>query len=140
MKRHIFLLILLSFVLSSCYTTKLVVDDPQIEDEHIGLTYASIIDRYGAPDRTTPDGRGGTILIYETITNTSNGYITEFGDTGSKSYRQAEEYLHLYVGPDNYCYKTRSQYGKRAINIFDTVTAGLVGLGTIIVMIAIAGS
>lgn len=90
-------------------------------------TYANIIDQLGAPTRTTPDGQGGTILIYEDVSTSSNGYVTRFGNAYLQSNNDVQ-YLHLYINKDNYCYKTKSRIKNSELSVGSTVAAVLLGV------------
>lgn len=140
--KHIFIPIVLFFAtlcLSSCYTTRLAIDDSQYNDQYIGCTYASIIDEFGPPSRTTPDGKNGTILIYEDIAINSDGYLSASGNAHMTSSKDVQ-YLHFYVDSNNYCYKTRSRFKKTEFNPVGTVVISTLGVLVFLLPVMIAGS
>lgn len=73
MKRgHYLLLFFTAPYLTGCYTT--YSTQTYIGNSHqeaIGKSKNEILRSYGVPDKTTDDGQGGTILIYEKITETT---------------------------------------------------------------------
>ena len=59
-------LLSLSFLATSCYTTRSIyAGNPNLRQ--LGNSRASILANYGAPDRQTDDGSGGQILVYEQV-------------------------------------------------------------------------
>jgi hypothetical protein len=86
-----------------------MINEPKYENAYVGKSYSYIISSLGAPMRTTPDGNGGTILIYEYFSDESNGYVTNYGYIFSKTSRDVQ-YLHLYMNKNNICYATKSRF------------------------------
>lgn len=115
--------------LSSCYTTKTglhpvsyTVDDfPAFRKQCIGQSYNQIVTALGAPQRRSPDGNGGNILIYENSETTSiSNSIAKAYDVNyfTRTYTPGVEtstkqitttyYVHYFVDSKNYCYEVKT--------------------------------
>lgn len=110
---------------SSCkstYVEKFTVNDfPAFRNQCIGQTYNQIVTNLGAPQRQTPDGNGGTILIYENTTTTSisNSLAKAYNvNYFSKTYTPGVEtttqvinktdYVQYFVNSNNVCYDVKT--------------------------------
>lgn len=115
--------------LSSCYTTttglhsvSYEVDDfPAFRKQCIGQSYNQIVTALGAPQRQSPDGNGGNILIYENSTTTSISnsiakaynvnYFTRTYTPGVETSTQqitTTDYVHYFVDSNNVCYEVKT--------------------------------
>lgn len=86
MKRiNIYSAICAAFTLTSCYSTySSQTYKGNVHQEAIGKSKNEILRSYGIPDRTTDDGQGGTVLIYEKVTQTT------VVNTGGVNYSQSQ--------------------------------------------------
>ena len=128
MKPFFRVLIFLSLIsiAQSCTTTHLLSLNPELDDLFVGQTYAQIVEEMGAPDRTTPDGKGGTILIYDIYKQyVTRGNITPFSQVNAKTVEK-NAYCHFYVNSDNNCYLTNTNLTKeqKDFSIPKTIFAG----------------
>lgn len=115
--------------LSSCYTTttglhsvSYEVDDfPAFRKQCIGQSYNQIVTALGAPQRQSPDGNGGNILVYENSTTTSISnsiakaynvnYFTRTYTPGVETSTQqitTTDYVHYFVDSNNVCYEVKT--------------------------------
>ena len=78
-------ILLLILTLSSCYSTySTTTYRGNAHQEALGKTKNEILRSYGVPDKTIDDGQGGTVLIYEKITQTT------VVNTGGVNYGQSQ--------------------------------------------------
>lgn len=71
MKYKFVILLLITFLsLSSCYTTRQTYSG-NTHQQCIGKSKNEILRAYGVPDKVQDDGVGGSILVYEQLTQTS---------------------------------------------------------------------
>jgi hypothetical protein len=71
MKNIFFTLLLISLLsLSSCFTTGYTYSG-NVFQKCIGMSKNEIVRTYGAPDRILDDGAGGSILVYEQLSQTT---------------------------------------------------------------------
>lgn len=105
---------------------------PELEQVFVGKTYADIIESMGPPERTTPDGKDGNILIYEQTILVTESNVNFWG-THVDSVTQSEKggYIHLYINPSNRCYmvKTNREREESEYSKGKTITL-LAGIGT----------
>ena len=132
--RKLLILLIALFCLTSCYATKLLTDEPRYSNTYVGKSYSDIISSMGAPMRITPDGNGGTILIYEYFSDKTNGYVTDYGHIYSNTTRDVQ-YLHLYMNTNNICYKIKSQFKYTDLDVGGTIVSIM---GCIVLLIGIA--
>lgn len=120
------IIIVMSCLFMSCGTpmrTYAVSKEKDYQEAFIGAKHNEIVSAYGAPDRQTSDGAGGTILIYEktTTTTTSNSqaaaynvnYVTGTYTPGSytnSSTTQSTSYIHFFISDDGVCYNVKSNH------------------------------
>ena len=143
MKKALLLICIVLTVLSvmSCRTTYNVSLQPDLEDVFVGRTYAEIIDVLGAPDRVTPDGRGGEIIIYEDIHLITDGTMNPWTRNISLVTDSSKGYTHLYINSGNVCYQVRTNREKEVSEFSLGKTIGLVaglGTGSILLLINLA--
>lgn len=86
MKYKNLLLMLFAIIsLSSCYSTySTTTYKGNAHQESIGKSKNEILRSYGIPDRTMDDGQGGSVLIYEKVTQTT------VVNTGGVNYGQSQ--------------------------------------------------
>lgn len=127
-------LLLCILALSSCSTTKVglhpemyVEDDfPAFRKQCIGQTYNQIVTSLGAPQRQSPDGNGGNILVYENTTTTSISssiakaydvnYATGTYTPGLETATQqttTTDYVQYFVNSNNICYEVKTNISMR---------------------------
>ena len=96
----------------------------------MGKTYAEIIDALGAPERTTPDGRGGQILIYEEVTFHTEGSMNFWTRNYESITESSKGYVHLYITNEDICYAVKSNKTREESRYSKGKTIGLAaGLG-----------
>ena len=122
----IFVLSFVALCLTSCSTRYYDSLQPPLQEAFAGRSYAEIIDALGAPDRTTPDGRGGNILIYEDISFYTQSAANSWTNSIASVTTANKGYVHLYVDSSNHCYTVRTN----KINVRDEFSLGkTIGLG-----------
>lgn len=128
MKKHMknFICILLSFLLTACYTTQYVPLETQYNEFWKGKHKTEIIQAYGVADRTESDGGKGYIMIYEEFTiNTSS---SAYGDVRTSAYTnsvntnitgkeyssssESRDYKEFFMDENDECYLVRTNYVK----------------------------
>ncbi len=112
MKKTLFLfIILLSAV--SCRTWYTVSLQPKISNDFVGKSHNYIVSAMGAPSRTTSDGNGGQILIYEKTSALSQAVATNV-DIFNGTYTPgtytttSTDYVQFYVNNRGNCYKVNT--------------------------------
>lgn len=103
------------FCMTSCYTFTYTTVDPTLElqEAWVGKSYNEIVRTFGAPNRTTPDGTGGSILIYEKTTAlTEAGYtnVNIWSGEGTPATRTttSTSSVQFFVDANNSCYDART--------------------------------
>ncbi len=112
--------LVICFFLASCYTTNYYsysLQD-QYNSAYRGCSKAQIINRIGAPSRTTSNGNGGEILIYEnfrsTTIGTANASAYAYGNSAnaygnSYSYTfNGRNFAEFYIDNNDRCYQVRT--------------------------------
>lgn len=114
--------------LTSCHTYYRVSAADTYNKLYVGKSYNEIVTKLGAPDRTSPDGNNGTILIYEefthkTIATASNINYYNKTYTPSSHTTTSTTYVHVYVDKNNVCYgvKTNRTEGRSKFSIGKTI-------------------
>ena len=126
----LFVIALAALFTTSCRTTYNVSLQPELEDLLVGRTYAEIIDAFGAPDRTTPDGRGGQIIVYEDVCLHTNGTVNSWTRSISLATESSKGFTHMYMTDSDVCYQVRTNREKEVSKFSLGKTIGLVaGLG-----------
>ena len=75
--------------LTSCYTTQFSYETTYVGNiykEALGKSKNEILRIYGVPDRSTDDGAGGEVLIYEKFTQTTTSSSNSSSYGGSNTY------------------------------------------------------
>lgn len=142
MKKTLLLIgiVLTALFSTSCRTTYNVSLQPELENLLIGRTYAEIIDAFGAPDRTTPDGRGGQIIVYEDIQLQTNGTINPWTKSVSLATESSKGFIHIYITDMDVCYQVKTNREKEVSEFSKGKTIGLVagvGGGTLLTLLSI---
>ena len=100
MKRIILLLAALA-LLTACGTS-VRVSSADGTPSWEGRTTADILQAMGDPDRIDPDGRGGSILVYESAPDYSSPDYDILAPEASASPRR---YAHFYLDEEGRCYR-----------------------------------
>lgn len=133
------IMIIASCLLTSCVTMYKTYEVSKVSDytsEFVGKPHNQIVATLGAPDRQTPDGAGGTILIYEqtTTTSTSNSvdvaynvnYFTKTYTPGTETntvQSQNTSYVHLFINSNGVCYNVKTNHQKLVTEVDEEATA-----------------
>lgn len=141
MKKALFLIgiALMMLFISSCRTTYNVSLQPDLENLFIGRTYAEIIDVLGAPERVTPDGRGGQIIIYEELHLRTDGSMNPWTRSIALATESSKGFMHMYMTDSNVCYQVKTNHEKEVSEFSKGKTIGLiagVGGGSLTLLIA----
>lgn len=126
MKRKIskIAIVIVSCLFVSCatgyYQTVSKVSD--YTSAYVGKSHNQLVSVFGAPDRQTSDGAGGTILIYEKTTSTSNSrevaydvnYYTKTYTPGVQTTTSTNtSFVHLFIDESGKCYKVNTNHTKQ---------------------------
>lgn len=120
---RIAVLMIASFFLMSCGISKTYVTSMESEytNMFVGKSHNQIVSSLGAPDRQTSDGAGGTILIYEQVTTTSNSvatannvnYFTRTYTPGVQTNTTTNtSFVHIYINNAGTCYTVKTNHQK----------------------------
>ncbi len=124
---------------TACHTTYNVSLQPDMENLLIGKTYVEIVDAFGAPDRTMPDGRGGQIIVYEDIQLQTSGTMNPWTKHVSLATESSKGYTHMYMTEADVCYQVKTNREKEVSEFSKGKTIGLIaGLGGGVLMVLIA--
>ena len=125
--KRLFLSIAIVMIVSCLFTSCTVYQTSRVSmlsdytTAFVGKPHNHIVATLGAPDRQTSDGAGGTILIYEKTTMTSNSvataynvnYFTKTYTPGtSTSTTESTSYIHLFIDKDGVCYSVKTNHEK----------------------------
>ena len=127
--KSICLLLSCAILLMSCYSTKYVSLQDDYKAKCNGKSHAEIIELLGPPDRTTSDGKGGEILIYE-LKRQQGGY----SDSGSVNLTESKKQTCIYVDENKVCYNVTTDdireemYFDKPRTIATLVFCGIIGL------------
>ena len=100
MKRVIFLILSAVLVLTSCSVTRRVTTAPA--QPWVGSTTEDIIKTMGDPSRIDSDGKGGSIIVYESAPNYDDPNYDILDPEASKQHRQ---YARFYLDNEGICYQ-----------------------------------
>ena len=100
MKRVIFLILSAVLVLTSCSVTRRVTTAPS--QPWVGCTTEDIIKAMGDPDRIDSDGKGGSIIVYESEPGYDDPDYDILDPEASKRPRQ---YARFYLDNEGICYQ-----------------------------------
>ncbi len=155
--------ILLSVLLTACYTTQYIALEPQYNEIWKGKTKAEILRTFGVADRIESDGEGGSILVYEKYSvttqssSTGSGKATAYNNTYNNSvyvnsraqnYTRTTEnrnYKEFFINKDDICYHVRTnavetQEVYKPGQTFGAVLLTLLGCGLMIGLAVLIGS
>ena len=137
-----------TWLLTSCGPVTRVYQVSKVGDYtkmFVGKSHKEIVSALGAPDRQTPDGGGGTILIYEQITTTSTSksvataynvnYFTKTYTPGvntNTSTSTNTSFVHIYIDGSGTCYNVKTNHTKTVTEIDEEATAKNKKLGKIL--------
>ena len=97
---------------TSCGTAKRIEQQPTAEEERTqlwaGKEYSDIVQAYSAPDRIVPDGKDGSILVYETISTSMSTSKSLMFDNYSTTVKEDKEYMHFFLNPEGFCYLVKT--------------------------------
>ena len=98
--RRVIFLILSVLVLASCSVTRKVTTAPA--QPWVGSTTEDIIKTMGDPSRIDSDGKGGSIIVYESAPNYDDPNYDILDPEASKQHRQ---YARFYPDNEGICYQ-----------------------------------
>lgn len=148
MKRNLIqqyaLLLLMGYLLTSCYTTQYVSVQEDYNKAYVGATRASIKSTFGIPDRVVHDKDLGEILIYEKYytettgvrTTRANAYDAGYLGVGARATTAdnsttttEREFVEFYFkDTSDRCYKVKTNRTK-GVQVKDLETMKGVGWG-----------
>ena len=100
MRKAVFLLLAALLALSSCSTALRVSRDPLSSWE--GCTTMDILGAMGDPDRIDADGKGGSILVYDS----APGYEDpDYDILDPEASKQVRQYAKFYLDDGGVCYQ-----------------------------------
>ena len=129
--------------MSSCGTARKIEQLPTEEEEltqrWAGKEYSDIVQSYGAPDRVAPDGKDGSIIIYENVSTTINTDKSLVFDDYTTTVRNDKLYMHFFLDPEGYCYlvKTNRHFSNTARGQLEEKASTRFWLTTMGTMVAI---
>ena len=100
MKRVFFLILSAVLVLTSCSVTRKASTAPA--QPWVGSTTEEIIKTRGDPSRIDSDGKGGSIIVYESAPNYDDPNYDILDPEASKQHRQ---YARFYLDNEGICYQ-----------------------------------
>ena len=99
--KHFLLIILAAVMLTACGTYRRVAADPT--QPWVGRSTSEILEAMGDPVRIDPDGRGGSILVYESAPDYDSPDY-DILDPDANAVR-TRKYAHFYLDDEGICYK-----------------------------------
>jgi hypothetical protein len=99
MKRFFFLL-LAAILASACGVSRRVSTDSA--QPWVGYTTQDILTRMGDPTRIDDDGKGGSVLIYESMPDYTS---PDYDILSPEATPGPRRYAHFYLDDEGYCYK-----------------------------------
>ena len=118
----------------SCYATQYVSMQDDYKAQYNGKTHAEIIELLGPPDRTTSDGKGGEVLIYE-VKKQKGGY----SDSGSVNLTESKKQTCFFVDENKVCYNVTTDDVKeemvysKGLTIVSLLFCGFLGLFILVI-------
>ncbi|MBR3567627.1 MAG: hypothetical protein IKN94_05080 [Salinivirgaceae bacterium] len=135
--KSICLILASSILCMSCHTTHYVSLQDDYNAKLNGKSHAEIIELLGPPDRTTSDGKGGEILIYEVKSQIGASAKTKY--TNSINLTETKKQTNVFVDENKICYNVTTDDVK-AERVFDKkktiIGVGFVGIITVWLLIA----
>jgi len=98
--------------MTSCGTAKRIEQLPTEEEEMTqrwaGKEYSDIVQSYGAPDRIVPDGKDGSILVYEDVSTVMETEKSLVFDDYTTTVKKEKQYTHFFLNPEGFCYLVKT--------------------------------
>ena len=98
--KHFFLVLLAVVTVTACGTVRRVSADAA--QPWVGCTTQDILSRMGTPDHILGDGKGGSILVYESAPDYTSPDYDILAPEASAGPRR---YAYFYLDDEGYCYK-----------------------------------
>lgn len=108
-----------SIFLMSCNTIQYVSLQDDYNAQYNGKTHSEIIELLGPPDRTTSDGKGGEILIYEVRSQQG-----DYSDSGSVNLTESKKQTCYFVDENKVCYNVTTDDVKEEVVYSKSLTIG----------------
>ena len=99
--KHILLLLLAAVAVTACGSARRVSTDPP--QSWTGCSTSEILEAMGDPVRIDTDGKGGSILVYESAPDYSSPDF-DILDPDAKEGR-SRKYAHFFLDEEGICYK-----------------------------------
>ena len=99
--KHFFLLLMTVILVSACGTSRRVSMDREGRPSWVGYDALTIIKTMGNPDRIDENGRGGSILRYDSAPDYSDPKYDILDPDAAK---HAREYAYFYLDDEGTCY------------------------------------
>ena len=103
----------------SCNTIQYVSLQDDYNAQYNGKTHSEIIELLGPPDRTTSDGKGGEILIYEVRSQQG-----DYSDSGSVNLTESKKQTCYFVDENKVCYNVTTDDVKEEVVYSKSLTIG----------------
>lgn len=97
--KHFLILLLAAVAVSACGTARRVSKNPA--QPWVGYTTTDILNQMGDPDRIDPDGKGGSVLVYESTPDYSSPDYDILDPDASAGIRR---YAKFYLDNEGVCY------------------------------------
>lgn len=98
--------------MTSCGTAKKLEQLPTQEEEltqrWAGKEYSDIVQSFGAPDRIAPDGKDGSIIIYENVSTTYETDKSLVFDDYTTTVKNEKKFIHFFLNPEGSCYLVKT--------------------------------
>ena len=98
--KHFILVLLAVVTVTACGTSRRVSADPA--QPWVGYTTQDILTRMGTPDHILDDGKGGSVLVYESAPDYTSPDYDILAPEASATPRR---YAYFYLDREGYCYK-----------------------------------
>ena len=98
--KHFILVLLAVVTVTACGTVRRVSADAA--QPWVGCTTQDILSRMGTPDHILGDGKGGSILVYESAPDYTSPDYDILAPEASAAPRR---YAHFYLDREGYCYR-----------------------------------
>lgn len=112
MKARIISILIISFLASSCSLLRYRSLEEEYNKVWTGRSYAEIVEEFGAPDRIVPDGKDGSIAVYEKFTTTTltdvDTHFGYFDPDYTTTVSSDKIYKQFFIGSDDICYRVKS--------------------------------
>lgn len=98
--------------MTSCGASRRYEKLPTVEEEltqrWAGKEYSDIVQAHGAPDRIAPDGKDGSILVYENVSTVLKTEKSLSFDDYTTKISEDKEYMHFFLNPEGFCYLVKT--------------------------------